>query len=93
MRSKLLLLIALRRSGGGVEGLGGSGERKKGSPLPLIPIPRGTKVQPIIIKKQKIYIPYIIRRKILIFDFFKRILGHLPDDSSLHIRKNNNRGF
>ena len=44
-RSELLLLIALRRSGGGVEGIGGSGERKKGSPLPLIPIPRGTTVQ------------------------------------------------
>ena len=55
-RSELLLLIAPRSGGGGVEGLGGLGERKKGSPLPLIPIPRGTKVQPEIIKKQKTYI-------------------------------------
>ena len=44
LRSKLLLLIAPRSGGGGVEGLGGSGERKKGSPLPIIPIPRGTTV-------------------------------------------------
>ena len=50
-RSELLLLIALRRSGGGVEGIGESGERKKGSPLPLIPIPRGATVQPNIIEK------------------------------------------
>ena len=39
-RSELLLIIAPRSGGGGVEGIGGSGERKKGSPLPLIPIPR-----------------------------------------------------
>ena len=50
-RSELLLLIALRRSGGGVEGLGGSGERKKGSPLPLIPIPRGATVLPKLPKE------------------------------------------
>ena len=46
LRSKLLLIIAPRSGGGGVEGLGGSGERKKGSPLPLIPIPRAATVQP-----------------------------------------------
>ena len=45
-RSELLLIIAPRSGGGGVEGLGGSGERKKGSPLPLIPIPRGATVHP-----------------------------------------------
>ena len=52
-RSELLLLIALRRSGGGVEGIGGSGKRKKGSPLPLIPIPRGATVQPKNLNKIK----------------------------------------
>ena len=38
LRSKLLLLIAPRSGGGGVEGIEGLGERKKGSPQPLIPI-------------------------------------------------------
>ena len=45
--------FAPRSGGGGVEGIGGSGERKKGSPLPLIPIPRGATVQPKNLNKIK----------------------------------------
>ena len=90
MRSKLLLLCAPRSGGGGVEGLGGLGERKKGSPLPLIPIPQGSTVYPKIILKNS-YTNHLKYQFYLLFSilFMRKSRGtNLNYTKNKYIQKN-----